>query len=537
MQDYETKRTLDRIVEAAKGRKLDRRQFMNHAVTAGLTAAAASTMWSERVAASTPTNGGTFKFGVHDGNTSDTHDPGTYYSVQHIQLAHTFRSYLTEITSENGLGPDLADSWSSSEGATQWVFEINKDATFHDGRPVTSNDVIASINHHRGDDSTSAVKALFSPIEDVQADGDHAIKLTLSEGVADLPWFFTDYHAVICPANEDGSIDWESGMGSGPYKIRDWQFGIGGILERHDGWHREGAYFDEIEVTILNDPNARQTALVTGDVDAITSVDLKTLSLLARSPDVEIDDVPSGSAITLPMFCDTAPFDDVNVRLALKYAINREEIIEKIAFGTATVGNDFHVSPNMPYYPEGLEQRPYDPDKAKWHLEQAGHSSLSINLSASDSVYPGAVDMVTLFREHANGTGLDITPVREPADGYWGDVWLTKPFVFVKWGARATPDQMFSIAYKDDAPWNESHWQNERFNELLIMAKSETDEALRAEMYREMCILAKDDGGTIIPMFTNFVGGRRKNVRHGPSIASSWESDGARATHRWWFEA
>lgn len=525
---------LKRIVAAAKAGKLSRRQFMNHAVVAGVSAAAASALWTKDVAAATPQKGGTFRFGVHDGNTSDTFDPGTFYSVQHIQLAHTHRSYLTEITQENGLGPDLADSWSASTDAKEWGFELNKDATFHSGAKVTANDVVASINHHRGDDSTSAVKALFASISDVKADGDHTVKISLSEGVADLPWFFTDYHMTICPANADGSINWQDGSGSGPYKITDWEFGIGGRLERHDGWHRDGAHFDDIEITILNDPNARQTAIVTGDVDAITSIDLKTLALLSRSPDVEIDNVPSGSAITLPMFCDTAPFDDVNVRLALKYAMDRQEIIEKIAFGTATMGNDYHISSNMPYYPNGLEQRPYDLDKAKYHLKQAGMSELNVNLSASDSVYPGAVDMCVLYGEQAKGAGINITPVREPADGYWGDVWLKKPFVFVKWGARATPDQMFSIAYKGDAPWNESKWQNDRFNELLTMAKSELDEGRRAEMYREMSILAKDDGGTIIPMFTNFVGARRSNVQHSGTIASSWESDGARATHRWW---
>lgn len=536
MSEDFTKIEFKRMAEAARQGKLTRRQFMNHAVAAGATVAAASTMWAKDVAAAAPQKGGTFRFGVHDGNTSDTFDPGTFYSVQHIQLAHTHRSYLTEVTSENGLGPDLADSWSASADAKEWVFELNKNATFHDGRAVTANDVVASLNHHRGDDSTSAVKSLLTSVADIKADGDHVVRMSLSEGVADLPWYLTDYHMVICPANADGSIDWQSGAGSGPYKITDWEFGIGGRLERHDGWHREGAYFDAVEITILNDPNARQTAIVTGDVDAITSVDLKTLSLLARDPNVEIDNVPSGSAITLPMFTDQAPYDNVDVRLALKYAMDRQEIIDKIAFGTASMGNDFHVSSNMPYFPEGLEQRPYDLDKAKFHLKKAGMSELNVELSASDSVYPGAVDMVVLYAEQARAAGINVKAVREPADGYWADVWLKKPFVFVKWGARATPDQMFTIAYKDDAPWNESHWQNERFNELLVMAKSELDDARRAEMYREMCILAKDDGGTIIPMFTNFVGARRKNVRHGPNIASSWESDGARATHRWWFE-
>jgi len=262
---------------------------------------------------------------------------------------------------------------------------------------------------------------------------------------------------------------------------------------------------------------------------------LKTLALLQRNPNLVVDNVPSGSAITLPMFCDTAPFDSVDVRLALKYAIDRDEMVDKIMFGTATAGDDYHVSPGMPYAPTDIERRPYDPDKAKFHLKKAGLTKLGVSLSAADSVLPGAVDLCVLYGEQAKKAGIDITAVREANDGYWADVWLKKSWVFVKWGARPTPDNMFTLAYKDDAPWNESHWQNARFNELLLQAKAELNEKLRAEMYREMCVLARDDGGTVIPFFANFVYARNKSVAHADSLASAWENDGARSAHRWWF--
>ena len=524
---------LTALTEAAKGKRISRRQFMEGALAAGLTVSAASALWSSKVAAATPQKGGHFRVGVHDGNTTDTFDTGKYQSVGDIQLAHAHRSYLTEITSENGLGPDMADAWSASDDATVWTFELNKGATFHDGRKFTAKDAIASLNHHRGETS-SAAAPLLSSVTDIKADGDHTIVIELDQGFADLPWIMTDYHLAMVPAKDDGTADWESGIGAGPYKITQRDPGVRIDLERQDGWHREGAYFDSIEMTVLNDPNARQAALVTGDVDAVTSLDLKTLSLLRRDKNVEIDNVPSGSAITLPMFCDTPPFDNVDVRLALKYAINREELVQKILYGTGTIGNDYHVSPGMPYYPD-LPQRPYDLDKAKFHLNKAGLSSLDVELSAADSVLPGAVDMVVLYSQQAKGAGINIKPVREPNDGYWSNVWLVKPFVFVKWGARPTPDNMFTLAYKSGADWNESRWENERFNELLLLAKKELDQELRAEMYREMCEIAKDDGGTIIPMFTNFVYGRRNNVQHGESLASSWELDGARGYHRWWF--
>ena len=131
--------------------KVSRRRFMEGAMAIGLTVSAATALWTKTVAASTPKKGGTFRVGLHDGNTSDSHDPGTYQSVGQIQHAHAFRSYLTEITPENDLGPDMADSWSASDDATVWTFELNKDATFQDGRKFTAKDAVASLNHHRGE--------------------------------------------------------------------------------------------------------------------------------------------------------------------------------------------------------------------------------------------------------------------------------------------------------------------------------------------------------------------------------------------------
>jgi peptide/nickel transport system substrate-binding protein len=525
--------TIEKIsIEARRG-KMSRRDFMQYAVAAGVVASSASSLWSTDVAAATPQKGGTFRAGIHDGNTSDTLDPAKFQSTGEIQLAHAVRSYLTEITAENGLGPDMADSWEASPDAKIWTFHLNKNATFHDGRKFTAKDAIASLNYHREEANASAAKPLVTDMEDITADGDHTIVITLSQGTADLPWIMTDYHLVMLPAKEGGGIEWESGIGAGPYKLENHEPGVQTDMVRHDGWHREGAYFDAVKFTILNDPNAMQAALLTGDVDSITTVDLKTMGLLARKPDVMVDNIPSGAAVTMPMFCDTAPYDNVDVRLALKYSINREDIIEKIRFGAATIGNDFHLSPNMPYFPD-IEQRAYDPDKAKFHLKKAGMENLKVSLSSADSLMSGAVDMCVLFSEHAKASGIDLKAVREPNDGYWSDVWLKKPFVTVTWGARPTPDNMFTLAYKADADWNESHWKNARFNELLLQAKAELNDGLRAEMYNEMCQLSRDDGGTIIPLFRNYVYARNKKIAHGDSVASSWENDGGRAYHRWW---
>ncbi len=536
MTDKKAPTLIDRIADEARRGRISRRDFMHYAIAAGVTASTATGLWS-RSAIAAPSRGGNFRFGIHDGNTSDTHDPGTYVTRQMIYMAHQYRSYLTLIETDGSLGPDVATEWSANADASEWTFKLNSKATFHSGKKVTADDVIASMNHHRGEKTTSAAKALLTSVTDITKNGDDTVVFKLDSGNADLPWLMTDYHLAICPGKEDGTIDWQSGDGCGPYKIDNGKFGVSWSLSRHDGWHGEGAYFDTIEMLVLNDPNARQTALVTGDVQAVSLIELKTLALLQRNPNIVVENVPSAAAITMPMHCDTAPYDNVDVRNALKLAMDRKEIIEKIAFGAATIGNDFHLSPAQPFWPDDIAQREYDPDQAKSLLKKAGAEGLSVNLSVAESVFSGAVDACVLYAEQAKKAGINVKVVREPNDGYYSDVWLKKPFTMVSWGARPTPDVMFTLAYKEDAAWNESRWKNPKFNELLLQAKGELDEARRAEMYREMCVLMRDDGGTLIPFFNNFVYARSSKIERGDSLAPSWELDGARAPSRWWFKS
>jgi peptide/nickel transport system substrate-binding protein len=209
-------------------------------------------------------------------------------------------------------------------------------------------------------------------------------------------------------------------------------------------------------------------------------------------------------------------------------------MVEKLLFGRGSVGNDNPIAPGMPYYLP-LPQRSYDPDRAAFHLRRAGLDSLSLTLATSEAAYAAAVDTAVLFREHAAPAGIDITVDRKPPDAYWSDVWLKNSFMVVSWGARPTPDVMFSRAYQAGAAWNESNWENARFNELLLAARAELDQARRATMYAEMQILVHDFGGTIVPFFRNRVNVMAANVGTPDEMAGNWEADGARSFQRWWF--
>lgn len=216
---------IDRLSLEARMGRLSRRDFMRRSAAAGIAATAATGIWTSEAKAQ-PKPGGTLRVAQHDGNTSDTHDIGAYQSNFDINLVHTHRSFLTMINPDGTLGPDLATEWSATPDATEWTFKLNTAATFHDGSKVTSADVIASMNYHRGEGSTSAAAALLSSVTDI-TDGGDSVTFKLDSANADLPWLMTDYHLAIVPANDDGTANWQSGMGSGPYKIVELNFGTG----------------------------------------------------------------------------------------------------------------------------------------------------------------------------------------------------------------------------------------------------------------------------------------------------------------------
>jgi len=311
--------------------------------------------------------------------------------------------------------------------------------------------------------------------------------------------------------------------------------GVTSTLVRNENhWRKDVAWFDSIEMLCLTDQNARTTALVSGDVDTVDKLDLKTIGLLSRNPDLDISSVAGTQHFTFAMSANQAPYDDNNVRLAMKYAINREELVEKILFGYGSVGNDMPIGSGQQYYNTELEQKTYDPDKAKFHLKEAGLDSLDVSLSASDAAFPGAVDAATLYQNSAKAAGINIKVLREPNDGYWSDVWMKKPFTAVYWGGRPVQDQMFSTAYTCGAEWNDGFWCNEKFDKLLVEARAELDPDKRRQQYFELQEIVSTQGAIVIPMFANYVFATSGKIGKPETLASNWDMDGERWAERWW---
>ncbi|WP_255008841.1 ABC transporter substrate-binding protein [Roseovarius sp. M141] len=362
-------------------------------------------------------------------------------------------------------------------------------------------------------------------LKDIKIEDTSTVAFELSGGNADFPFTLTDYHLTILPAKDD-SVDWRSADGCGSYILRDVNFGVSAMLERNSNHGRNDvAWFDSIEMLALAGQNARTSALISGDIDIADRLDLKTVNLLARNQNIDINEIAGTQHFAFSVSTNKSPFENNHVRMALIHAINREEMVEKILFGFGSVGNDIPVGKNQKYYNSDLEQRTYDPDKAKWHLKQAGMDGLSVDLSVADAAFNGAVDAGTLLQNSAKATGINLKAVREPNDGYWSSVWVHKPFSAAYWDGRPVMDKMFASAYTCGASWNDTFWCHERFEKLLVTARAELDEAKRQE-------IVHNQSGAIIPMFANYVFGTSKKIGKPEIMWSNLDLDGSRWAER-----
>ncbi|MER8576991.1 ABC transporter substrate-binding protein [Mesorhizobium sp. M1409] len=514
---------------------VSRREFLKNAAAGSCALAMTSSSGLLPVLAqeAAPKKGGHFKIGVGEGSTSDSLDPARATTAFTRLFFKSMHGYLTAVNPDGNLTGELGESWDVTKDAKIWTFKLRKGIEFHNGKSLEAEDVIASLNHHRGEQSKSAAKATLAPIEEIRADGAGTVVFVLKEANADLPYLLEDYRLPIVPA-KDGNADF-SGVGAGGYVLDKIDYGIKGAAKRFANyWRSDAAWFDSFEVFLIRDAVARTNALVTGQIHAMNRCDLKTVHLLERTKTLEILSVAGTQHYTLPMLCDLPPFDNVDVRLALKYAINRQLLLDTALLGYGQLGNDHPIAPSNRFYAKNLPQREYDPERAKFHLKKAGLADLRVNLSASDTAFPEAVDTAVIYQQNAAKAGITIDVVREPSDGYWDNVWLKKPWCTSQWLGRPTADWMFSQGYAADSPENETHWKNVRFNELLVSARSELNDARRLEMYTEMQSLCRDDGGAVIPIFAHYVNALSRKVGHN-KIASNWDLDGYRCTERWWF--
>ncbi|TLP65601.1 ABC transporter substrate-binding protein [Parasedimentitalea maritima] len=515
-------------ISKTKSTRMSRRAFLGY--TSALSFAAVLGQ-VHPVQAAEPVKGGHFVLGLKGGESTNSLDPALSASQVPFNILRGWGESLLNVAPDGGLEYRLAESVEATDDGQSWHFTIRSGVKFHNGETMTAQDVLKTMERHSNEDSKSGALGIMRGIESMSVEGS-VFTVNLTTASSDLPYLLADYHLVIQP--NGGMDDPTAGIGTGPYKITENEPGARHGFEKFaDYWDDSRGHYDTYEIIVINDDTARAAALQSGQVNAINIVSPKTAKLFGRAPGISIETTSGRGHYVFVMHVDTPPFDNKDLRLALKYAVNREEMVEKVLNGYGAVGNDTPINDAYPLFDETIPQRQFDLDKAREHYAASGHDGSPIVLRVSDAAFAGALDAAALFQQSAQAAGIPLEIKREPADGYWSEVWNKQPFAASYWGGRAVQDQMYTTAYLSTADWNDTRFKNADFDDLLLQARAELDENKRKDVYGQMGRLLNEEGGLINPMFNQFIDGVSAKVAGWEANPNAEMMDGFIASKTW----
>ena len=460
-----------------------------------------------------PKPGGTLRVAVVRDHS--TFDPPVVVAVPDIVFTRqTYDNLILRDPDDLSLMPMLGESWGQNGDLTQFTFHLRPGVKFRHGKTLKAEDVVYTFNRLLDPDVGSPIAATLDFVKNVAALDERTVTFDLDSPNAYLPDLVTLYHGRIIPSDIDPERLATEEFGTGPFILEEHVLDERIVMTSNSEYWWEGyPYLDRVIFFYISEPETRANALTTGVVDVIHDLVPSSVPALDALPETEVSEAASAAYLSLAMDMRVPPFDNVLVRKALQAATDREAILQVAQFGKGEIAYDHPIPPSDPHFWEGSRDSasPYDVERAEALLEEAGYpDGIDLTLYTSTSVAAMA-EMAVVFKENAAPAGIRVKIQREPEENYWTDVWMVKPFTTAWFGGRA-PDEALSAAYKSDAQWNESRYDNPRVDELIIKARSQAELADRRESYEEIQRTLIDEVPRIIPVFGPIFRGLRLNV-------------------------
>lgn len=492
--------------------ELVRRSFLMKAAALGLSIAAPGMAFSAPPAAR---RGGVLRVSVPQAVAKV--NPFQARVIPEYLVVELLYSGLTRLSPQNLPEPDLALSWSSNERLDEWTFKLRPSVTFQDGSACTAKDVIASIKAVLDAKTGSPARQNIGPIADVVSLSDDTVTFKLSSPFADLPIALSHPNAKVVPASiiEKGmGILARESFGTGPFKLTQFESERVVVASRNERFYDpERPYLDRVEVRVYPDATSEGSALMSGDIDVMCQVQPTEFNRLSQAPHVKALRLTSGTFSNVILGCNQKPFNDVRVRQALALTVDRSAMVDFVAEGLGTVANDTPINDSYPLSSKQADKMP-DIAKAKKLLAEAGYpNGLSITLVASD-VPSVRTQMAVALREMAKPAGFNIEVQTMPHATYLEQVWRKGAFYIGYYSGQPTIDAMVSQLYTSTAAWNETHWDNKKFDALIEQARATSDDAQRKRLYADAQELMRVEVPSVIPVFFDLLRARRDYVNN-----------------------
>jgi peptide/nickel transport system substrate-binding protein len=346
----------------------------------------------------------------------------------------------------------------------------------------------------------------------VSAKDDATVVFTLSSPFADLPVTLAYTNARVVPASvlkgDPSRLDREA-VGTGPFKLVTFEPERLIVVARNEAYYdKDRPYLERVEIVVYPDTTAEGSALISGDTDLMMTVQPTAFARLESATGVKAVRIPSGQFCNVNFGCDQKPFNDVRVRQALALTVDRPTMVDFVAEGYGTPGNDTALNPAYRFYSDLPLKKP-DIAKAKSLLAEAGYpNGLELTLIASDR--PSTrTQLAVALREMAKPAGFTINVETMPHATYLDQVWKKGSFYVGFYNMQATADAIFALLYTSNAAWNETRWNNAAFDKVVNEARGTADEAKRRELYAEAQRLMYEEVPSIIPVFFDLLGAQR----------------------------
>ncbi|ANM14794.1 dipeptide ABC transporter substrate-binding protein (plasmid) [Rhizobium sp. N324] len=493
----------DAMIETAIRRGATRRELLHMLLAGGVAMSAGGLVLGRagKALAATPVSGGSLKAAGWSSSTADTLDPAkASLSTDYVRCC-SFYNRLTILDQTGKPQMELAEAIESKDAKT-WTVKLKSGVTFHDGKPLTSDDVVFSLKRHLDPAVGSKVAKIAAQMTGIKAIDKQTAEITLANANADLPTILSLHHFMIVA---DGTTDFSKANGTGAFVKEVFEPGVRSVGIKNKNYWKSGPNVDSFEYFAISDDNARVNALLAGDIHLAATINPRSMRLVeAQGDGFTLSKTTSGSYTNLNMRLDMEPGNKRDFIEGMKSLVNREQIVKSALRGLGEVGNDQPISPANFFHDPNLKPRDFDPEKAKFHFEKAGVLGQSIPIIASDAAN-SSIDMAMIIQAAGAEIGMKLDVQRVPSDGYWDNYWLKAPIHFGNINPRPTPDILFSLLYSSDAPWNESHYKSEKFDKMLIDARGSLDQEKRKSIYNEMQAMVAQEAGTIIPAYISNV--------------------------------
>jgi len=471
-----------------------------------------------------PKTGGTIRAALTGGGDSDTLDALNPISNVDIARVRNLFEPLVDYAPDASPKLLLAEEMTPNADGTEWTIRLKPGITWHNGKDLTADDVMYTFRRISDPKSPSAGASSLTLLDLAAMKKLDALTLRVPckapfvTFVSVLP----NTYFNIVPDGYDG----KDPVGTGPFTVASFTPGRESVFKKNPNYWQSGRpYVDEVVMTDYADETSQVNALLGGQADVVNLLSSSVLSTVTGAGKKLL--VSRGGGWTpITMRVDAAPFDDVRVRQAMRLVVDRQQMIDLVFAGKGTLGNDIFGIWDADYDSE-IPQRTPDIEKAKSLLKEAGREGLTVEMTTAD-IAQGVVSAAQVFAKQAEAAGITIKLSKVTVTEFYGNNYLKWVFAQDYWYYNGYLPQV-AQATLPNAPFNETHWNDARYNKLYNEALSTVDGTKRTEIAREMQAIEHDEGGYIIPYFPPVIDG------YGPNVNGLVESKSGAALNNYRF--